>query len=137
MLMKRPLSAYMVTMPLFVMTLLVSACSQSESRQNAVPVYPVEGKLLVAEKPAAGAIVMFHSGADGPKHSTKVRDDGRFVPTQTDGAVGLPEGSYSLTVTWPENEKDRFQGKYADPVKPAAKLTVRSGVNLIPPIRLP
>jgi hypothetical protein len=124
-------------MSLLVFTLMVSACSQPESRQNAVPVYPVEGKLFVGGKPAAGAVVMFHSGGDGPKHSTKVRDDGRFVPTQTDGAVGLPEGSYSLTVTWQENEKDRFQGKYADPAKPAAKLTVRSGVNLIPPIRLP
>jgi len=112
-------------------------CSKSESRPNAVPVYPVDGQLLVGGKPASGAIVTFHLSGSLTILTATVRDDGRFVPAQADGAVGLPEGDYGVSVTWPEGGTDRLAGKYGDSSKPVAKLTVRPGVNLIPPIKLP
>lgn len=112
-------------------------CSKSESRPNAVPVYPVDGQLLVGGKPAKGALMTFHHSGTPTIFTATVRDDGRFAPAQTDGAVGLPEGDYGVTVTWSEGGADRFAGKYGDPSMPVAKFTVRPSVNLIPPIKLP
>ena len=115
----------------------VVGCSNSNSRSGAVPVYPVEGRLFVGRKPALGAVISFKPDGEGPMVTAKVHDDGRFVPAQTDGAVGLAEGRYSLTATWEEGGADRFAGKHADPTKPLARLTVKRGFNLIPPIQLP
>ena len=112
-------------------------CSKSGARPSSAPIYPVEGRLFVGVTPAFGAVVSFHSDRDAPIITTKVRDDGRFVPVQADGAIGLPEGEYSLTATWPDATTDRFAGKHADPKKPIARLQVKPGVNRIPPIRLP
>ena len=83
---------------------------------------------------------MFHPEGDndqGLAYTAIVRDDGHFVPTQQDGGVGLPEGSYVLTVTWSEEEIDRFEGKYGDPEQPIAAVKVTSGINLLTAIRLP
>ena len=83
---------------------------------------------------------MFHPEAEndqGLVYSAVVREDGHFVPTQQDGGVGLPEGNYVLTVTWLDEETDRFEGKYGDPAQPVATWKVTSGINLLNPIRLP
>lgn len=120
-----------------LVALALPGCSNPPSRPDAVTVYPVEGRLFVGGKPAAGAVVSLHPGGGGTPVTAKVRDDGRFVPTQSDGAVGLPEGAYSLTATWTDGGKPRLAEKYADPAKPIARLTVRPGVNLMPPIKLP
>ena len=129
-----------IYLALFVMLLAsncFSGCSNSIARQ--VPVYPVDGQLYVDGKPAVGALVTFHptGGNATPSKEVVVRADGHFVATQPDGAVGLPEGTYSLTATWPESGTDRLAGKYADKASPLAQVTVTSGINLIPPIKLP
>jgi len=116
---------------------VMSGCSKSESRPNAVPVYPVDGQLLVGGKPAKGALMTFHHSGSPTIFTATVRDDGRFAPAQADGAVGLPEGDFGITVTWLEGGTDRFAGKYGNPSMPVAKFTVRPGVKLIPPIKLP
>ncbi|WP_165223844.1 carboxypeptidase-like regulatory domain-containing protein [Aquisphaera insulae] len=117
--------------------LVVSGCWASSSRPDPVPVYPIDGRLFVGKKPAAGAVISFHPADGGSMVTATVHSDGRFAPAQADGALGLPEGAYTLTATWPDGEADRFGGRYADPSHPISKLTVRPGVNLIPPIKLP
>ena len=115
----------------------LSGCSRSNARQ--VPVFPVDGQLFVDGKPAVGALITFH-GTDAnatPAREAVVRPDGHFVALQPDGAIGLPEGTYSLTATWPEGDTDRLAGKYADKAKPIAQVTVTSGINFIPAIKLP
>ncbi len=113
-------------------------CSKTVERQ--VAVFPVDGQLSVGGQPAVGAVVTFHAqNADASSQpiTAKVRDDGHFVAVQPDGANGLPEGEFSLTAIWLEGEKDRLAGKYSDPAQPLSKITVKPGINLLPPIRLP
>jgi len=113
-------------------------CSESTERQ--VAVFPVDGQLVVGGKPAIGAVVTFHPAASdsvGKESTAVVRADGHFVATQPDGANGLPEGDYALTVIWPEGENDHLNGKYGDPTSPISRITVKPGVNLLPPVRLP
>jgi hypothetical protein len=125
----------------FLILLVVACCSlgcsRPDSRPNAVPVYPVEGKLFVAGKPAVGAEVSFHPSGDGAIVTARVHPDGRFVPSQSDGAVGLAEGEYTITAKWVESGADRFAGKHADLARPLSQVDVRQGINLIPPIQLP
>ena len=112
-------------------------CSRSSSRPDARPVYPVEGYLFVAGKPAIGALVALHPDGEGPLVTASVHPDGRFVPVQADGAIGLTEGSYALTATWHQENTDRLGNKHSDPSKPLTRFTVQRGFNRIPPIQLP
>lgn len=133
--MSRPLTRGL-PVPLFAACILIG-CSSYESRTDAVPVYPVEGRLFVGKKPAAGALVSFHPEGEGKVVTTTVHDDGRFTPTQGDGAIGLAKGTYAITATWPEGKTDRFAGKNADPTRPLTRVTVQGGFLLIPTIQLP
>lgn len=130
----------------FIMKLaVVVACAVmfagcSGSIERTVAVYPVDGQLVVGGQAPSGAVVTFHPAVPGESSASLiavVRADGHFVAKQPDGAVGLPEGNYKLTVTWPEQDKDRFNGKYADPATPIAEITVKPSINLLPPIKLP
>lgn len=116
---------------------LIPGCTQNSNRT--VAVYPVDGQLIFRGKPAVDAIVAFHpTVTDGSSVTTTAEVDfnGHFVVAQPDGAVGLPEGVYKLTATWPDDDRDRFNGKYADPAKPLLEISVKPGINLLPPINL-
>lgn len=113
-----------------------SGCGQAASRSAAV--YPLDGQLYYQGKPAVGALITFHP-LDGEQHqqlTCEVRTDGHFVATQSDGALGLPEGNYALTLEWPAGAADRFAGKYSTPSSPLRTVKVESTVNLLPPIQL-
>lgn len=124
---------------LIALNTLSAGCSEATNTKLAV--YPVGGQLLVGGQPAEGAVVSFHPAQSDPTISLAtaiVIDNGQFLPAQSEGAAGLPEGTYALTVVWPDaNGEDRFKGNYADPSRPIAQLTVTSGVNMIPLINLP
>lgn len=101
-------------------------------------VYPVDGQLYYQGKPAVGACVTFHL-LDAPNQQSftcEVGTDGHFVAKQTDGAIGLPEGNYALTLEWPPGEADRFAGRYSSPSSPLRNVKVESTVNLLPSIKL-
>jgi len=36
-----------------------------------------------------------------------------------------------------ENKSDLFAGKYADPASPIATVSVKPGINFVPPVELP
>lgn len=118
-------------------SVFIYGCSKYPDR--AVAVYPVDGQLLVGNKPAVDAVIAFHSKTtkgDSATLTAKVGLDGHFVATQPDGAAGLPEGVYRLTATWPDDDRDRLDGKYSSPAKPILEITVKPTVNLLPPINL-
>jgi hypothetical protein len=108
-----------------------------------VAVHPVRGQLFVDGKPADGAYVVFTAAGppvDGRRPAALVGPGGTFRPNFYDVGDGAPEGEYALTVYWPVSgmgmAPDRLKGRYADPAKPVARVTVKPGDNLIDPIRL-
>lgn len=125
---------------IFMLLLLVgNGCNKKP--EATFPVFPVDGQILAAGKPAVGAVVTFHpvpAGEAAPSFiaTALVRADGHFLPTLPDGRIGLAAGKYVLTAVWNEGEADRWKGKYADPQHPIQQITVITGLNLIPPIKL-
>ena len=114
----------------------VVGCARPVART--VPVFPVDGELFVGGKPAIGAEVTFVPEGEGPgaKGATvKVRVDGHFVPTQPDGAIGLPEGDYALTVRWPDGQGPLGSTASGSSMS-IGRCSVKPGVNLIPPISM-
>jgi len=90
-------------------------------------VYPVSGQVVdTAQKPAAGAMVVFHpvgGTADAPRAVGTVDDAGRFTLTTYVQGDGAAAGEYAITVIWippkrtpvdPE-QPDRLGGRYARP----------------------
>lgn len=117
------------------------------SKPGQVKVYPVRGKLFAADgKAAAGATITLHpvEKKDYPfqPHGT-VGDDGSFTLASYAIGDGAPAGDYAVTVVWrslnPEGDAggpDRLKGKFADPKKPLARVTVRVGDSELEPLRL-
>lgn len=130
-----------LTLVAFLLLSLSAGCSEEELRPAAA-VFPVDGQLLFQNKPAAGAVITFHSLATADYEGQKmwlatVKDDGHFVPKQPDGAIGLPAGEYTLTAEWKvEPSGDQFNGKYASPETPLTKITVMESINFLPPINI-
>ena len=111
----------------------VPACSDKHS------VYPVRGRVVdVENKPAAGAMLIFHPSAPDPKDSSKpvatVDEDGNFTLTTYKAGDGAPAGEYVITITWPGKKKspfdrpepDKLKGRYADPATSALRYTVEN-----------
>jgi hypothetical protein len=124
----------LIMLPL-VSLAIQSGCSRTEVRT--VAVFPVDGQLLIAGKPAVGAVVTFQSTADGGTRSpvaAVVREDGHFAPTQSDGAIGLPEGEYALSLRRSSSTPPSATPSTTE--ETIGSITVKHGVNLIPPIRL-
>jgi len=113
-----------------------AGCARPVARTFAV--YPVDGELFVDGKPAVGVVVTFvpEAGQPGVMGATAtVRSDGHFIPTQPDGAIGLREGRYDLTVQWLSGQGPSG-GTASDTRTSIGSCSVKPGVNFIPPIRI-
>src|SRR5262245_9876129 len=70
--------------------------------------YPVKGKVMVGDKPAVGAMVMFFPEGEKKTNYTPptgtVGDDGTFT-MMTGAKTGAPAGKYVVTVVWPDPDK--------------------------------
>ncbi len=116
-----------------------------------VPVYPVSGKVLTADKkPAVGAMVTLHpvsaTADNGLRPVGRVDADGFFQLTTYMENDGAPAGEYVATVVWPTPKKtplepegpDRLGGKYARPETSPFKLKIEpSPQQELPPLILP
>lgn len=115
-----------------------------------MPVFPVQGTVLVQGEPAPGARVVFHS-VDLTEPSTltphgRVQPDGSFQLTTYESGDGAPSGEYAVTLFWPEPPKspvddpdsgpDRLRGRYADPQKSTLRVQVSESDNQLEPFRL-
>ncbi len=122
-----------------MLLMLLAGCSGSQG--NHLATYPVTGRLLVGDKPAAGALVQLNAGAADLKlvglfpHAI-VEPDGSFRLTTYRTSDGAPVGSYALTVKWSlpptrghEEGPDRFRGHYSNPRQPVREVQVQAGEN--------
>jgi len=121
------------------------ACASCAKRDSRVPVYPVRGQVLVGDKPARNAFVVFHpEGADGPQalrpygHAAA---DGSFKLTTFEADDGAPAGEYQVSVVWladvgGEDPPDQLKGRYRNPSSSRLKATVKEQPNELTPFKL-
>lgn len=129
---------------------LLAGCS-GESR---TPTYPVEGALDVRGGPAPGAFLVFHplnppapgkDGAEVPRPTAKVKEDGAFAVTTFEANDGAPAGDYAVTVEWyklvgkgaeVQRGPNVIPPKYARPDSTPFKVTIREGSNRLEPLKV-
>jgi len=150
--MRVPLGAYPGWCVL-VLSLLVLSCSSETKRAE---LYPVRGKVLFNDKPAAGVQLTLHpADVKSESHSAAKSDsDGTFA-VMTDGEPGAPAGEYTVTMLWmqekppPDLKKgegismalvsdpvDKLKGKFNNRANSPFKLKVEKGNNDVPPFKL-
>jgi hypothetical protein len=124
-------------------------CGSDDGR---VDVYPVSGKVLVQDRPADGAEVVFYpmvAEADGvkmPGPAGTTDAGGVFHLRSYEALDGAPAGEFKVTVVWPAAPppnasgvfqlKDRLGGRYANPQTSKLTATVEPGGGEIPPFEL-
>lgn len=121
---------------------------RSRHSDTSQSVYAVEGRLLVADKPAANAALAFHPirATTASVHCpvAMTRPDGTFQLTTHRLNDGAPAGEYVVTVIWHDPSKpvdecacedpaihDRLCGLYADPGKSPLRSVVKPEKNQI------
>jgi len=132
---------------LSLVLLLVPGCDSGPSLVQA------QGKIIVDGTPAKGAVLLFHpsGGTSTSVSSAQAKEDGTFTLT-TDTKPGIPAGSYTVTVTWPdpahkvsdgdkmmglaEPGKDLLNGRYVSKDRSGIKIEISSGNTSIAPIEL-
>jgi hypothetical protein len=127
--------------------LILPACKGEESKR--LDLYPVEGKVLYAGKPAAGAQVWLHPVEKGelgdPRPHGMVQRDGSYALSTYAKDDGAPAGAYRPIVIWTKASKFRgdHEGEsllpphYQDPLNSGLPvLVVKEGRTILPPLLL-
>jgi 5-hydroxyisourate hydrolase-like protein (transthyretin family) len=125
---------------LAIFSLGIAGCG----RQGA-PKYKVTGSVTVNGKPAAGMVVRFVSSDESLVGQDRqpvavAGPDGRFELSSFGGNDGAAAGEYAVTFFWPANlmtmDRDRLQGKFADPKTSSHRVTVPAAETELPPFAL-
>jgi hypothetical protein len=113
-------------------------------RQGA-PKYKVTGVVTVNGKPASGMVLRFVSSDESLVGQDRqpvavAGPDGRFELSSFGGNDGAAAGEYTVTFFWPANlltmDRDRLQGRFADPKTSAHRVTVPAAETELPPFAL-
>jgi len=123
----------------------LAGCGQSAPPR--VPVFPVEGRVEVNGRPAAGAVVILHpkGNASAPAARAQVKPDGTFAAMTYEPADGAAEGDYVVTVEWykpiqKHGEWDQgpnlVAAKYGRPQTSSIEVHVAAQANQLPPIKV-
>jgi hypothetical protein len=119
-------------MAILGLALVCAGCAKNNGR---VPVFPVQGQVLLNGKPVPHAFVVFHPVADSPHTELRPRahaeDDGTFSLSTYDNSDGAPAGDYLVTVQAYRAQTENDNGSstnllpaaYANPA--TSKLTAR------------
>ena len=118
-------------------------CGKEKGTSDRLPTFPVHGKLLINGSPAPGAMVKFIAEQhEGRVPTAIVREDGSFSASYYDTEDGAPAGEYKLLVVWmlppPEGgmAQDALGGRFLDPARPVATITVVPAENRLPLMEL-
>lgn len=131
-----------------VMICILAGCAERPRERARVPVYAVDGRLVVAERPAGNSRVIFHpmdKGSGAPRIAVgTTQPDGTFRLTTYTHGDGAPAGHYVVTVVWVNEEipidecegldlitHDRLCGQYADAATSTLRATVAPRRNAI------
>jgi hypothetical protein len=134
---------------LIIAGLCVSLAGCGSKHDNRVAVHPVEGKVLVAGKPAVDAVITLYA-ADAElarvRPHARVEADGSFHLSTFKTRDGAPVGDFAVTVVWPgprlkgqgddEDGPDRLMRRYADSKRPAATVHIAADTKELSPIDL-
>jgi hypothetical protein len=121
--------------PLFALVLFALA-GCGGSKPDATGRVPTTGTATYRSRPAAGAVLLFHTGhaADAAPARARVNPDGTFAVHAPDGAPGVAAGTYRVTVEWRdgsgengEDGKSRVAEKYLSAAKTPLRAEVRPG----------
>jgi hypothetical protein len=78
----------------------IASCGRDDHK----PVFPVRGQVFFQDKPASGALVLFHPVNDpdpqAPRPRGRVDPDGAFVLSTYAVSDGAPAGDYVVTIDW-------------------------------------
>jgi hypothetical protein len=143
----RPSHSFIV-LSVLVSALLLASCNKHHRKV----VYPVHGQVFDnKDKPAAGAMVVFHPVGGAPDDIDKPRafvaDDGSFALTTYEKDDGAPEGEYVVTIEWrPKSanpfdakkmQPDHLKGRYSDVKRSRIRFKIEAKPdNKLEPIRL-
>lgn len=122
--------------------LLAAAGCGSENQR---PVHQLQGQAFVDGKPAAHALVVFHSldpaATDFPRPHAQVQPDGSFNLGTYQPRDGAPEGDYAVTIEWwlssgktDDPPTNRLPARYARQQTSGLRARVQPGDN--PPLLL-
>ena len=123
----------------------MACCGSCAKKDVRVPVYPVRGQVLVQDKPAPKAFVVFHpadmQGPQALRPYGHVAEDGSFKLTTYEPGDGAPAGEYRVTVVWlansgGEDPPDLLKGRYRNPTESPLKATIRNAPNELSPFKL-
>ena len=132
------------------LVLCLGACTKESGPIKKV-CYPVKGKLMIGEQPAAGAMVIFHPEGGVPEEWTggyprgTVGADGTYELGTYGDKDGAPAGEYRVLVSWTQsgNEEtedtqmvDKLKGRFSDPTRSTLKAKVDAGPTEVPVIKV-
>jgi hypothetical protein len=112
--------------------------------------YPVSGTVTYKGQPAAGAVVFFQrQGSDAQNEHVImgiVQADGSFTLVCGPHGQGIPPGDYDVLIEWKPTLRrgkdrgkvmpDKLRGRYADRRHPLLHVTIKAGINKLPPFEL-
>jgi hypothetical protein len=118
---------------------LCAGCS-SKHVEGRKEVFSAQGKLLVNNQPAAGAMFVLHpvnSAGQAERPYGKVGLDGSFTLTTYEAQDGAPVGEYVVTAEWRVSADKNAPGpwpnvlppKYGDPKQSDLRVTIAPGTN--------
>lgn len=143
--------------PICATLLLLFACANcgcGQAKIDQVPVFPVQGTLLVGGKPAVGAMLTLHPARDAASTSLRsmaiAGEDGQFAFTTYLSGDGAPQGDFVLTAYWPDRRQptndpdgeseqlppDLLHGRFSSPSRSPLRVQVEDGPNLLSPVDL-
>lgn len=122
-------------------------CASCSSQQT---LYPVQGKVFFAEKPAHGAVVVFHPANDKSPRARRpsgvVDEKGSFTLGTYSPGDGAAAGEYLVAIAWLEDRSKRdpatgevpnkLPNRYADPETSKLRVTIKEGPNDLEPFQL-
>lgn len=128
-----------------LLALFCAGCGPKE--QARLPVFTVQGKVMLNGKPAEKIMVVLHPLGElnmqgAPKPNAKTNNDGIYAISTYDAKDGAPAGKYAVLLYWFRSEADedgitdRFAGKYSNPLKPVMTVEIHDGENQLKTIEL-